>query len=101
MAKLSRWTIFLRAFFVTLIVGQPGRVGSADQAEINDWQSASSAGTISAYYDYLRKYPAGEYVERALSELIRLGALEGTSKPRSLPTPSPSPSPSKPAASVY
>lgn len=96
-AKLSRWTIFLRAFFVTLIVGQPGRVGSADQAEINDWQSASSAGTISAYYDYLRKYPAGEYVERALSELIRLGALEGTSTPRSIP----SPPPSKPAASVY
>ncbi len=91
MAKLSRWAIFLRAFFVTLIIGQPGRVGSADQAEMRDWQSAQSAGTISAYYDYLRKHPAGEYVEQALAELIRLGALENSSTPRSIPTqPAPS-----------
>ena len=99
MAKLSRWAIFLRAFFVTLVVGQPGRVGSADQAEVNLWQSASSAGTISAYYDYLRKYPAGEYVEQALAELIRLGALEGSSAPRSLPAQTQSQP--KPAASIY
>lgn len=75
MATVSRWAIFVRAFLITLLVGTPARVGSATPDETVAWTTAAQSDSIPAYYDYLSRYPAGEYVDRAISALIRLGAI--------------------------
>lgn len=75
MARVSRWVIFLRAFMVTLMVGSPAKVGSATSDEVAAWEQAESAGTVAAFYAYLSRYPTGAYVDRAISALIRLGAI--------------------------
>ena len=76
MAKLSRWAVFLRVFLITLVAGQAGRSGAAEPPEVAAWESAASENTASAYYGYLARYPAGEFVDKAISALIEIGAID-------------------------
>lgn len=75
MARVSRWAIFLRAFLIALLAGTPARVGSATAEEEVAWTEAARAGTVAAYYSYLSRFPAGTYVDRAIAQLIQLGAI--------------------------
>ncbi len=75
MATVSRWAIFLKAFLITLLAGTPARVGSASPDEAAAWSTAAQSDSVSDYYDYLSRYPAGEFVDRAIAALIRLGAI--------------------------
>jgi hypothetical protein len=85
MAKLSRWAIFLRAFLITLVVGQSQRVDAQSQAEAEAWGVASSVDSASGYYRYLSQFPTGAYVEQAISALIRLGAMSEAVPGRQIP----------------
>jgi hypothetical protein len=86
MATVSRWAIFIRAFLITLLAGTPARVGSATPDEAAAWSTAAQSDSVAAYYDYLSRYPAGEYVDRAIAALIRLGAINRAAPPtRTLP----------------
>ncbi|MBR1503409.1 MAG: hypothetical protein IJ618_05970 [Prevotella sp.] len=40
--------------------------------DANAWKTASSANTITAYQDYLKRYPKGKYVETANKKIIDL-----------------------------
>jgi hypothetical protein len=84
MARVSRWAVFIRAFLITLLAGTPARVGSAAPEEETAWTQAAQAGTVAGYYAYLSRFPAGTYVDRAIAELIRLGAIAPAA--RQLPT---------------
>ena len=83
MARVSRWAIFIRAFLITLLAGTPARVGSATAEEEAAWTEAARAGTVASYYAYLSRFPAGTYVDRAIAQLIQLGAI--TPSVRELP----------------
>lgn len=85
MARLSRWTIFMRVFLVTLIVGQPARVGGQSSSEDEAWQRAQSANTAQAYYGFLGEYPSGLYMQDAVRALRRLGALQEAQPGRQIP----------------
>ena len=74
MAKLTRWALFWRAFFLTAIFGSGAN--AADDAENRVWEDAVAANSAEAYYLYLSLYPAGEYVEAALGALTELGAMD-------------------------
>lgn len=85
MANLTRFTLFWRAFFVTLLFG--GLPAAADPEEDAAWAEARAAGTVEALYLYLGRYPAGTYVEEALRALSELGAtppVPPRAAPRSL-----------------
>ncbi len=101
MATVSRWAIFVRAFLITLLAGTPARVGSATPDETVAWSTAAQSDSVEAYYDYLSRYPAGTYVDRAIAALIRLGAIApAVPQARTLPrqaAPSPTPVPAAPA----
>nr|MCU0909498.1 hypothetical protein [Paracoccaceae bacterium] len=84
MARVSRWAIFIRAFLITLLAGTPARVGSTTPEEEAAWTQAAREGTIASYYSYLSRFPAGTYVDRAIAQLIQLGAI--TPAARELPT---------------
>lgn len=86
MAKLSRWAIFLRAFLITLVVGQTGRVDAQGAGEADAWQVASSLDSAAAYYRYLSQYPTGAYVEQAIAALTRLGAMNRAGQGRQIPS---------------
>ncbi|MEL7151407.1 MAG: hypothetical protein AAGK71_11755 [Pseudomonadota bacterium] len=75
--KFSKWAIFLRAFFVSLLAMQPAKMGSAQSSEDQAWNSAVQSNTEQAYHDYLSQYPAGAYVRDAILALQRLGAIRG------------------------
>jgi hypothetical protein len=85
-AKISRWAIFLRVFLVTLLMGQAGRVSPASPDEENAWSTAQSLDSPAGYYRYLQFYPAGEYIEAAISALIRLGAINEPVPGRQIPS---------------
>lgn len=103
MATVSRWAIFVRAFLITLLAGTPARVGSATPDETVAWSTAAQSDSVTAYYDYLSRYPAGAYVDRAIAALIRLGAIAPAAPqvrtlPRqAAPAPAPVPAPQVPA----
>lgn len=78
MAKLSKWTIFLRAFLVVFLSASSARVVSADEAERAAWAEAQRLCNVDAFFTYLSRYPAGEHVGQALSALSELGALQVT-----------------------
>ena len=48
---------------------------AADQAETQIWDDAISANTPDGYFNYLSRYPAGEFVEQAVQKLVELGAV--------------------------
>lgn len=75
--KISRWTIFLRAFLVSLLASQPAKMGSAQSNEDQAWRSAVEGNTAQSYHDYLSAYPAGEHVRDAIIALQKLGAIRG------------------------
>ena len=75
MAALSKWTIFIRAFLLALLAGQPARVGSQTPAEEEAWRDAQSANTPQAYLQYLSEFPASPRVQEAIEALRRTGAL--------------------------
>lgn len=85
MAQLSRWAIFVRAFLIALMAGAPAQVANAVSDEVAAWASAEQADTTQAYYSYLSRFPTGEYVDRAIAALIRLGAISQGPKVRQLP----------------
>jgi hypothetical protein len=86
LARLSRWTIFMRVFLVTLIVGQPARVGGQTSGEDQAWQRAQSDNTVQAYYGFLGEYPSGRYMQDAIRALRRLGALQEAQPGRQIPS---------------
>lgn len=86
MAKISKWALFMRAFLVTLIVGQPARVGSQGAGEEADWQRALNENTAAAFYRYLSDHPAGRYAGDALRQLQALGALQDNAPGRQIPS---------------
>ncbi len=75
----------MRVFLVTLIVGQPARVGGQEPGEDQAWQRAQSANTAQAYYGFLAEYPAGRYMQEAIRALRRLGALQEARPGRQIP----------------
>lgn len=85
MAQLSRWAIFVRAFMIALLAGAPAGVIAAASDEVAAWTTATQADSIDSYYSYLSRYPTGEYVDRAISALVRLGAISQAPKVRQLP----------------
>lgn len=96
MAQLSRWAIFVRAFLIALLAGAPARVASATSDEVAAWSSATQTDSIDGYFSYLSRYPTGEYVDRAIEALIRLGAISQAPQVRQLPpTPTPAPAPTQ------
>jgi hypothetical protein len=109
-AKLSKWTIFLRAFLVVFLSGASARVVTADEGERSAWAEAQRTCSADAFFTYLSRYPSGEHVEQALSALSELGALqvaEGEAfsnfclnRVRELPAiPAPIPAQARPSAS--
>jgi hypothetical protein len=94
LAQLSRWAIFVRAFLIALLAGAPARVAGAASDEVAAWTAATQADSIDGYYSYLSRYPTGEYVDRAISALVRLGAITQSPQVRQLPrVPKPVPTP--------
>ncbi len=82
MAHLTRWALFWRAFFVTLIFGSASQ--AQDAAERAAWEKARSSNTPEAIFDYLGRYPAGVYIDQAVNALNRLGAIGTSSRSRSI-----------------
>lgn len=72
MAKLTRWAIFWRAFLLTFVTGS---AVNADEIERAAWQKVLGDNTAASYYRYLSEYPAGEFVDQAISALSGLGAI--------------------------
>lgn len=82
MAKVTRWAMFLRAFFSVLLAGSAGvRGASADEAA--DWAQAQQLRTADAYFQYLRRNPAGQHIDEAVQALNALGALGSPNSDRS------------------
>jgi len=75
-AKLSKWTIFLRAFLVVFLSASSARVINADEGERAAWAEAQRLCSADAFFTYLSRYPSGEHVEQALSALSELGGLQ-------------------------
>ncbi|HLQ19438.1 MAG TPA: hypothetical protein VK146_10705 [Tabrizicola sp.] len=48
---------------------------AASRGEIQAWEAAVAQNTADAYYLYLSLYPAGDYVDEAVTALARLGAI--------------------------
>lgn len=76
MAKVSKWALFVRAFFIALIASSASRVGGQDAAEENAWKDALANNTPQAYHRYMSLYPGGEFVLDAITALDRLGAID-------------------------
>lgn len=72
MATISRLAVFWKIFFAALLGGTAA--GAAGPEETSAWNAAVAADTPEAYYRYLSLYPAGEYVDRAIGALDRLGS---------------------------
>ena len=77
--------IFVKAFLIAFIAAQPTQVASASSREEEAWRRALAQNTASSYYDYLSRYPAGQYVEQAMDRLDRLGALKVMPRTRQMP----------------
>lgn len=76
MAKISKWALFVRAFFIALIASSPSRVSGQDAAEEAAWQAALNQNTPNAYHRYISLYPTGEFILDAIGALDRLGAID-------------------------
>lgn len=76
MAQLSKWAIFLRAFLVVFLSGAGSHSATADQSEREAWDEARRLCSADGFFTYLSRYPAGAYVEEALTALSELGALQ-------------------------
>ncbi len=85
MAALSRWTMFVRVFLVTLLVGTGGRSVADNVGERDAWKTANTIGTVAAFYAFLSRYPAGSYADDAVEKLVALGAMKSTKATRQLP----------------
>jgi hypothetical protein len=86
LARLTRLAIFVKAFLIAFIAAQPTQVASASSREEEAWRRALAQNTASSYYDYLSRYPAGQYVEQAMDRLDRLGALKVMPRTRQMPS---------------
>ena len=84
MATLSKWTIFWRAFLLTLFVGAPAGSGQAGPQDDSDWQRADSAGTTDAYLWYLSRNPTGQHIKDAVNLLMKLSAAGEASGTRAV-----------------
>ncbi|MEM9755979.1 MAG: hypothetical protein AAF914_08300 [Pseudomonadota bacterium] len=96
MAKLTKWAVFMRAFLLSLIALQPGRIAAQSSAEVAAWAEAVSANTIDSFHRYLSEYPAGEFVGEAVTALRQLGAF-GTAPTRQVQLPAAPAAPAAPA----
>jgi len=77
--KISAWTMFVRAFLVTLFAGTPA--SQAQQSGVSDddaWNYAVTVGTAAAVREYLRSFPTGVHIEDAVRLLLNLGELSST-----------------------
>ena len=84
MAKLSRWTIFVRAFLLALVATHAGRSSGSSHTDETAWRGALQANTPQAYFEYLSLYPAGAHIRDALERLRRLGALNAAPSTRAI-----------------
>lgn len=84
MAKLSKWSIFLRGFLLALFAAQPTKVMPDGHTDDEAWRNAREANTPEAYFEYLSKYPAGANVQDAVEELRRSGAIDNPPAARSI-----------------
>jgi hydroxymethylpyrimidine/phosphomethylpyrimidine kinase len=73
MARISRLTVFWKAFFATLLSGTLATASTRGDTEA--WTAAMTTNTADGYYLYLSLFPAGDYVQEALAALARLGAI--------------------------
>ena len=73
MAKLTKWAVFWRAFFLTAFFGQS--VNAADENEQRIWRQAVESQAPEGFYLYLSLYPAGDFVDEAIQQLTALGAF--------------------------
>lgn len=80
MATISKWALFVRAFFITLIASSPSRVGSQDASEQAAWEQALSENSASAFHRYMSQYPSGAFVLDAITALDRLGAIDNPTR---------------------
>ena len=76
MAKLTKWALFWRAFFLTAVFGGSASAQNSDESEV--WEQAVAAGSADGYYFYLSLYPAGAFVDDAVRALIDIGALDSS-----------------------
>lgn len=76
MARLSKWSIFLRAFLVVFLSGATSSSVNADEGERQAWDEAQRQCSADAFFTYLSRYPTGEHVDQALTALSDLGALK-------------------------
>lgn len=76
----------MRVFLMTLIVGQPARVGGQTSGEEEAWRRAQAANTVQAYYGFLGEFPSGLYMPDAIRALRRLGALQEAQPGRQIPS---------------
>ena len=81
MAKITKFAMFVRTFVAVLIAGSTATrpAGATEEA---DWLQAQSLGTAEAYFQYLRRNPAGPRIEDAVRALNDLGALGAVTSDR-------------------
>jgi len=84
MSEISKWTLFVRAFFVALIASQPAKLGGQSLSEDQLWRQAQAANNPQAYHGYLSAYPAGKYARDAIGALQTLGAVPAAPATRSI-----------------
>ena len=84
MARLTTWTIFVRAFILSLVAATPTRVGGQSDSEREAWNEANTLGTVSAYYGFLAKYPTSTFADEAIDRLVKLGAVKNPPLTRNL-----------------
>lgn len=86
--KISAWTMFVRAFLVTLLAGSPA--SQAQESGVSDdaaWSYALNVGTAAAMREYLRNFPTGNHIERAVRALLDLDELPSTGTNTGTPPP--------------
>ena len=77
--KISAWTMFVRAFLVTMFAGsQTVKAQQNGTTDDSAWNYAVSLGTAAAMREYLRNYPTGNHIEEAVRFLLSQGELAGT-----------------------
>jgi len=80
--KISAWTMFLRAFLLTLFTGSTISSGhAAGNGDDSAWNYAVSVGTASAMREYLRAFPTGTHIEEAIRFLLAMGELGAGTSP--------------------
>ena len=84
MAKLTTWSIFVRAFLLSLLAATPTRVGGQSDSERAAGRDAQQSGTVAAYYGFLAKYPTSTFADEAVDQLVKMGAIKNPPLTRNL-----------------